>query len=142
MDASKIHPKLKPSYSPNLHKFVRRWNFRRKGLIQPEVWADHSDGSLWIGYQDSDKLNDGKTSGFIGSRLVSALCVGAKAEIFWHTKLGIGNMTNIPDFWERYIQIGRCAIDTKHEEFFINSDERYILNRNIRTCTWCGTRRP
>ena len=51
-------------------------------------------------------------------------------------------MDHIQDFWERYIQIGRCTIDTKHEWFFINSDDRYIMNRSIRTCTWCGLGDP
>jgi hypothetical protein len=42
------------------------------------------------------------------------------------------------EFWKRYSEIGRCAYDPTHEEYFVNSDDRYVLLGSERECSWCG----
>lgn len=49
-------------------------------------------------------------------------------------------MTDIADFWGRYLKIGRCAIDEDHTMHFINSENRYSMEGEIRTCNWCGAK--
>lgn len=133
-----ITPETKPSFSPNLHKFVKKWAMENPAYWVPQVWVDER-GTLWIGRMDLGIKPDAPC-GFIGLRLMSALCVGAKAinDRGWHMGMGPGNMTHVADFWGRYLQIGRCAIDTKHTQFFIGDQGRYIMANKIRTCTWCG----
>lgn len=138
--ARAIHPSKKPSFSPNLHKWVKHWAKTHPEHMLPEVWLEN-DGLklLRIGYQSRGE-KESKTCGFVGVRLNAVLCNGTSAnkERGWFTNLGPGNMTHIADFWERYLQIGRCAIDTDHKTGFIGDEGRYVMAGKIRTCTWCG----
>ena len=133
-----IAPANKPSYSPNLHAFARRWVGRR--IHAPEVWRD-ADGVLWLGEIDREHPAPA-TCGFTGVRLNGVLCFGSKEydRRGWFTNLGPGNMTHIPDFWARYLPIGRCAIDVDHRQHFTGDKERYTMNGSIRTCNWCGAK--
>lgn len=135
--ARSILPSKKPSFSPNLHKFAKKWASERPEHWTPQVWVN--DGELYIGRMDPSAKPDAP-GGFIGVRLARVLCVGAAAykERGWYTDLGPGNMTYVADFWERYLQIGRCAIDTVHRQGFIGDEGRYIMASKVRTCTWCG----
>lgn len=138
--AAAINPRLNPSYSPNLHKWVKHWAKSHPEHMLPEVWLEN-DGMklLRIGFQSREKI-ERMDCGFIGVRLNAVLCNGTSAnkERGWFTYLGPGNMTHIADFWERYLQIGRCAIDTEHSKHFLESEGRYVMDGDTRTCTWCG----
>ena len=138
--AAAIRPKLKPSYSPNLHKWLAHWSKHHPQHLVPGVWRCEQ-GMLRIGYQ-SRTDNEREDCGFIGVRLNAVLCNGVSAnkERGWFTNLGPGNMTEIDDFWPRYIAIGRCAIDTEHKTSFVGDDDRYTTAADIRTCNWCGAR--
>lgn len=136
--ARATHPSKKPSFSPNLHRFLKKWAKTSPSQCSPEVWTD-SEGTKWIGHMDPIAA-PGQLSGFIGVRLMRVLCDGAVAYHHrgWWSSLGPGNMTHVTDFWDRYLQIGRCAIDTVHRQSYIGDEGRYILTGKIRTCTWCG----
>lgn len=138
--ASAINPRRKPSFSPNLHRWLKAWAKNHPEHILPEVWLDR-DGLklLRIGRQSREE-HQHKDCGFVGVRLNSVLCNGTSAnkERGWFINLGPGNMTHIADFWERYLQIGRCAIDTEHRGSFIGDEGRYVMAGDVRTCTWCG----
>lgn len=43
----------------------------------------------------------------------------------------------VDGFWDRYLEVGRCAIDPGHQEHF-SGPERFSIQGNIRTCLWCG----
>jgi hypothetical protein len=133
-------PRKNPSYSPNLHKWLTTWSKNHPARHTPSVWRD-AQGMLRIGYQSRTE-SEREDCGFIGVRLNAVLCVGVSAnrERGWFTNLGPGNMTEVEDFWTRYIAIGRCAIDTEHKTRFIGDDDRYTTAGDIRTCTWCGAR--
>lgn len=136
--AQATNPKKQPSFSPNLQKFLKKWATQNPEHWTPQVWAD-KNGTLWIGRMDLSAKPSAQ-SGFVGVRMMRVLCVGAAAhrDRGWYTDLGPGNMTHVADFWERYLQVGRCAIDTVHRQFFVGDEGRYILTGKIRTCTWCG----
>lgn len=137
--ARAILPSKKPSFSQNLHKFVKAWAKRYHETWTPQIWRDEQ-GQLYIGIIDPGVAPTSK-SGFLGVRLPRVLCNGASVlsrEGGWYTNLGPANMTHVADFWDRYLQIGRCAIDTTHRQFFIGDEGRYIMTGKIRTCTWCG----
>lgn len=138
--AKAINPKSKPSYSPNLHKWVSHWAKGHPDYLVPQVYRDLESGNmLRIGYQ-SREATEPHTCGFVGVRLGAVLCHGSAAnkERGWFTTLGPGNMVHIADFWDRYFEIGRCAIDTSHTKSFIGSEGRYLLSAELRSCTWCG----
>lgn len=133
-------PTIKPSYSPNLHKFLKTWISRLPDYYAPQVWRTNDVGTLMIGrhYQDDPV----ETASFSGLMLYRVLGVGAKAfnekACFMH--LTPKAMTELPNFWERYLEIGRCAIDGDHTTHFMQSEGRYQLEGNTRTCTWCGAK--
>lgn len=137
-----INPKLNTSYSPNLHNYVKRFAKEIGDWKFPDVYQDCTqDGSfaglLYIGYMD---MEDG-TNGFVGARLNRVLGCGASVysrERGWFMGLGPSNMKLVSDFWDRYIAIGRCAIDVEHRQWFIGDKDRYTMDGDLRTCTWCG----
>lgn len=131
-----IDPSLNPAYSPNLHSFSKAW-MRRATREMPEVWREDATGYLYFGtmYQDSGAC-------FVGSPLRAVLNNGARENKNRLAYIGFTqyNMTHMADFWERYLKIGRCAIDEDHTIHFINSENRYSMDGDIRTCNWCGAK--
>lgn len=139
-----IDPKIKESYSPNLHKYVKRFYKEMGNHRFPDVFADDRKdgflaGLLYIGYMDTEK----GPNGFVGARLNRVLGCGASVysrERGWFIGLGPSNMTRVDGFWERYLDIGRCEIDREHKTYFVNDNGRYIMDGDMRTCTWCGAK--
>jgi len=111
-------------YSPNLAKWLRR--NRRIGL--PGIFFD-GEGRRWIGWNDDEYF-------FHGSKLSRVLCDGARATV-WAVP-GASSFEEEPDFWRRYEVEGRCAIDAKHEMYFIGEETRWSTTGDTRECLWCG----
>ena len=63
------------------------------------------------------------------------LCYGRKSECFCWLSLVL---EEIPDFWERYAAVGRCAIDENHTMSFIGDENRWKQTGDTRVCQWCG----
>lgn len=121
-----IHPRNGAKFSPNLHEFL---SCRRERLAvrYARVYID-KDGVLWLGYLDEGYL--------IGARLMQILCNGRKTETFAFGNLG--RLIEVPEFWQRYMEVGRCAIDTQHQMFFVGDDTRWSVAGDVRKCLWCG----
>lgn len=126
-----ISPIKNDKYSLRLYRFVRhpRFNICRDSL---KVYRD-KDGCLWIG-----RLDDGDW--FYGARLMSVLCgvssagrIGAFPELVKTMKL-----RELKTFWQRYLKVGRCALDPKHEMSFVNGAGRWKREGQVRECQWCG----
>lgn len=132
------HPSKKSAYSPNLHRFAKVW-MRRGGHTMPEVWRSNAHGNLWIGTMYLDQWD----CPFVGCSLAAVLRNGASENKNRGAYIGFGthNMTKVADFWDVYLNIGRCMIDVDHTINFINSgDGRYSMDSDIRTCQWCGAK--
>lgn len=132
-----IDPAKHPGFSPNLYAYLKKYgHFYRDGGILDCAYVAVKDtrlgeyvgaGTLMMGY-----LCDGD---FIGTRLMSTLCNGAAAERFCYP----GAVATIVDgFWDRYLKIGRCAIDPEHVEHFIG--DRFDVRGEERVCRWCSAR--
>ncbi|WP_371436269.1 hypothetical protein [Polaromonas sp.] len=119
-----IEPTLSAKYSPNLYEWMKRQSSKR-ALPLPNVYRGH-DGVDWIGWMDGPY--------FIGARVMAVLCHGAKQGT---AAYGM-TLTQIPGFWETYVQTGRCAIDPEHQANFIADEGRWSSNGERRTCNWCG----
>jgi hypothetical protein len=120
-----------PRYSPNLCAWLRK-QLRRHGdhWPYPRVFRD-KEGGRWIGWIDEDQW-------FIGSILWRTICDGAKAEVGCWT-FPIADLTEEPDFWARYAEIGRCLIDPEHRRGFLNEEKtRWLTDGDTRSCLWCG----
>jgi hypothetical protein len=123
---SQISHKRHEKYSPNLYSW-----FRRYGKNRPCSAYRDNDNNLWLGYYDEDGW-------FMGQKVIAILCEGSKAGCYFHhNKAG---MVFVEDFWDRYLAVGRCAIDPDHQEHFLNAKGRYAENGNERVCRWCGQR--
>ncbi|MBC3871524.1 hypothetical protein [Undibacterium oligocarboniphilum] len=138
LQVSEIAPKKSASFSPNLHKYLKERGhfFKNGGLLEdvfiatPETKAAEwfGAGTLVLGYMD-DVL-------FIGTRLMQALSQGDKAQRAAHP-CGRG-LERIVGFWDRYLEVGRCAIDPHHQEYFLA--DRFSMDGDTRTCLWCGAK--
>lgn len=113
-----------PKYSENLFKWCKK-ALCREGIREIRVFESSGEASqnLYIGYEfDSD---------FIGSRLWAILTEGAHTFIFSY---GFDRKV-VPDFWEKYKERGKCALDVDHRFY----DDRWLMpSETERTCAWCG----
>ena len=131
------------AFSPNLYAWMRRHaHFYREGGVLRDVWrvrAGSRDagvfgpGTLLVGFPTESYPGD---ADFVGTRLMSALCLGVKAQGACYVGLA-RNVDRMADFWKRYLEVGRCTIDGNHRENFIGGD-RFAGSDDVRTCLWCG----
>lgn len=124
LDLALIAPKQGQKYSPNLHAWLKHLAYSELMHVYK-----HADGTLYIGHVDG--------TWFFGTRLVSVLCNGKKQSTFAypnHAK----NLTEVTDFWPRYVRDGRCAIDPEHQEYFVDDNSRWLIEGDARHCQWCG----
>lgn len=127
-------------YSLNLFKFLKKhepnyWEicFSRWNCITGVHDVEYSESStiapnLYIGFLDED---DGY---FMGARLTEIIRNGARTKMWAHPPSKA--FTHVPDFWARYVELGKCAIDPEHKLYF--DKERYTQNGTLRSCDWCG----
>ena len=121
-DITEVSPKEGPQFSPNLYAWLRK-NFRRRHE-QPEVFrSDH--GALYVGF-----IFDGD---FIGAALNGILCQGARTGLCSYSAK---EFTRIASFWPKYKKLGRCYLDPKHNDYYL--DKRWKEGPRRRTCLWCG----
>lgn len=139
MSTNSIAPNLdaiKPTgpgkYSPNLYQWLKAQP--RNDLIR--VFKDQ-DGTLWIGYFDDDNADGGW---FTVVRLMSVLCMGRKATTGAYAARSDFKLHEIEDFWARYQEDGRCAIDPEHVRGFTGDETRWKEHGDTRECLWCGRR--
>jgi hypothetical protein len=133
---------LKPtraSFSPNLYRWMlKHAHFFAEGGTPTGLWrlrhrrGDHAEGTLFLGYQDP-----ANSAWFIGSRMLPVLCRGAKATPF-SIAIPVDAIEFVPDFWPRYLAVGRCAIDPEHTIGFVGDDTRFVVAGLNRQCNWCG----
>lgn len=139
-DIKQLSPKVHVKYSPNLYKWLLK---RKRDLpefdrsterILQNVYSD-GNGKLWIGWMESDR------SWLHGCSLMSILCYGVKANDFAYYMDSYemknrfsGDLNLLPNFWQEYQDVGRCAIDRDHQLF----EERWKTYGDKRECLWCG----
>jgi hypothetical protein len=129
---AQISPKLHPRFSPNLFKWLRK-NKNIADRIQ--VFISSIDATLWIGFQDEL----GGHICFHGNRLMGVL-TGVDKYTYAHSATQFNeSLTVIPDFWDRYVTDGRCAIDQAHAHGFVGDETRWHnTSDTARACLWCG----
>lgn len=122
-----IHPKLGARFSPNLHGFLK--TRRNQSMLRfGRVYKD-PEGALWLGYPDEEF--------FVGARLISVLCNGARTNTAAHVRV-VRGLTEVEGFWNDYRRYGRCAVDPAHRMGFVGDDTRWTTNGDQRDCLWCG----
>lgn len=140
----RLSPSISAAFSPNLYSWMgAKGHFYKDGGVLQGVYRVQPDtrlaeffdaGTLLIGYPCTQHKS---SSDFIGIRLISALCEGVKAGSICYAGATSG-LQEVVGFWDKYLAVGRCAMDPEHKEHFM--DERYSMNGDIRTCRWCGTK--
>lgn len=91
-------------------------------------------GTLLIGFPANGYPGD---TDFFGVRLMAVLCQGIKAGSWCFAGI-TPDLELVENFWDRYLAVGRCAVDPEHHEHFIGG-ERFRIDGDVRTCLWCGT---
>ncbi len=124
-DLKAISPETHPRYSKNLHEWVRK-QIKCRGTVP---MAFESAGDLYLG--------TGQDEGWHAlARIERILMFGSKAHcVAFPRSYGF---TEVVNFWESYLLIGRCAIDKKHKTFFIGDETRWEVTGDTRRCLWCG----
>jgi hypothetical protein len=132
-----IAPTHSPAYSPNLHLYLRVHGvFLREGGLLDAVYKV-KPGTKAAQWFNAEALLIGHIADnlFTGSRLMSALCDAHYADRASYP-CGVDGLELQEDFWERYLKVGRCAVDPAHAETFQGS--RFDESDDARTCSWCG----
>lgn len=129
LDVESISPRLAAKFSPNLYAYLKG----RCGARFARVYRDDA-GKLWLGFIDD-------TGAFVGQSLNQVLSYGRKAQTFSYVDMD--DLTEVADFWARYQQVGRCAIDERHATAFVGEDTRWLVRADgtERECIWCGNAR-
>ena len=130
LDIAAVHPKNGDKFSPNLWRWLNKRDHRKNARLNSLVYRNKA-GSMHIGHLDDDGW-------LLGSKLIRTLTEGPKAGYFAFPP---DQWTLIPDFWERYMRDGRCAIDEAHTMGFIGDDLRWKTEGDTRGCQWCGNHR-
>jgi hypothetical protein len=131
-----IEPGKSESFSPNLYSYLKaRGHFYPDGGTPEGVYvvlggaqpADaYGTGTQMIGFADGDN--------FVGAPLLDVIELGVEAERMAYP---IGrHVVLLRGFWDRYLGVGRCAIDPLHQEQLL--DNRYTERGDVRVCKWCG----
>lgn len=122
-------------YSENLMEWVRKYRDRRlivaiatEGKRQFDPALTQS-AYLYIGYAP---LEDGY---LMGSRLSEILCNGIKTSTWAFHGL---KFVEVPDWWQRYIEGGKCCIDPEHWLYADRERWNVAADGKTRRCLWCG----
>ena len=137
-----LDPKHSPAFSPNLYRWLRAHaHFYRDGGIAESVWRVKPDtevakvfgaDTLLIGYPLHGHPGD---TDFAGVRLMATMCQGTKAGKWCYGGIA-PDLIEVASVWDKYLKVGRCAIDPEHHEGFMG--DRYTTDGDSRTCLWCG----
>jgi len=116
----KINPKNGEKYSICLFRYLKR---------NPQYHHAYRDreGALYFGY-----MHEGL---FHGQRIGSILSGGKQNYCYAGYSV---KWRELKGFWPRYIRIGRCALDPKHNYEY---DGRFKpVGKTGRQCQWCGAK--
>lgn len=133
-----IAPKNAPSFSANLHRWMQK-NGRAGDTVYSldaggKLAKVYGAGTLFLGQPYGDYSGD---TDFSGVRLMEVLCNGASAVRSCFAG-DAPSLVEVPRFWERYKQVGRCAIDVSHSIGFRDDAERFHEVGGRRICKWCA----
>jgi hypothetical protein len=143
MTLKDIQPSRSAAFSPNLYRWMQKQGHAyRDGGVAEAVYRilpgsklanDFGAGALMIGHHYNQYEGD---TDFSGALLMGVLCHGAQSKRSCYSG-AVGSLEVVDGFWDRYMQVGRCAIDPTHEQHFFGAD-RYAVAGDARTCLWCG----
>jgi hypothetical protein len=128
LDLRAIDPRNGEKYSLNLYQWLTKRDDKMRAWAS-RVYRD-ANGSLFVGWPSESHPGE-----FIGARMGDILCYGRRSECFCFLSLVL---EEIPNFWERYTAIGRCAIDDAHTMSFLGAENRWKQTGDTRECQWCG----
>jgi hypothetical protein len=124
---SAIAPKKSSAFSANLHRWMRSYGRAGDTVYRlnagGKLAKDYSAGTLFLGQPYADYSGD---NDFSGALLMGVLCNGASA-IRVCLAGDAPSLEEIPNFWEQYKIIGRCAIDGDHSVSFRDDAQRFHL---------------
>lgn len=138
-----LQPKPSLAFSPNLYRWMRSSaHFYTDGGVAEAVYRVKAGspaasylgaGTLMIGYPMNGYPDD---KDFSGARMIGVLCNGSAERRACFANLA-PDLELVDGFWDRYLAVGRCAIDPDHQEHFMGG-ERFQEGASLRTCLWCG----
>lgn len=135
---SRIHPKHAPAYSKNLHKWMKSHGRTGDTVYQASAGSKlarvYGVTALFIGQPYNDYEGD---TDFSGVLLMQVLCMGRNVVRSCYAGSAPG-LTEVAGFWSRYEQVGRCAIDPRHEVLFRDNEHRFHHVDGKRACKWCS----
>lgn len=160
LDLKRIKPKnVKKSdkYSKQIYQFLKKnphqsnvyyiqtqeiYNKETKKFEEKEFPFDVSDFNntqIWIGSIRRENYEDGYIDWMYGNSLSTIISPSReKYTVFanpWNNKKTVIDVTE--QFWEKYIEIGRCIYD--HHHWLQDENERYsYIDEKHRKCNWCG----
>lgn len=132
LDVAFIKAPLKhgSKYSPMLHRFLSLARNRRT-LTHGYVF-EPTPNEFWLGW-----IND--CGAMIGVRLSQAMS-NRNTEAMYYAQTETRKDWStcvVPDFWAKYVEIGRCAMDPEHGIAYIGDETRWEVVEDQRSCVWC-----
>lgn len=127
-------------YSENFMKWTRKQ--RNEQLEVVFIHWNNIDGSrveIVEGTTQPQQILIGRKDGdgwFYGTRLSEILCKGLSAERYAFPSKH--DFTSLPEWFDGYIQGGKCFIDPEHRWYYDRERWQVSDNGEVRECLWCG----
>lgn len=135
-----IDPALWDAYSPNLVKWLKAAGrdgdcvFRlRAGAKLERVYGPNA---MFVGQKFN--FDDAFDTDFSGALLMGTMTFGRNATRYCHAGL-FPQLQEIDNFWQQYIDKGRCAIDPDHRVIF-RENNRIVTREGESHCAWCSAK--
>ncbi|WP_409286893.1 hypothetical protein [Pseudomonas guariconensis] len=133
----RTYPGLSPAFSRNLHRWLTHVGRPGDTVYRAQTGSSfaqvHGADTLIIGQPYDEYPGD---TDFSGSLLTQVLCLGRAAVRSCHSN-ATSDLLEIDGFWQRYVEVGRCAIDPEHKMHFRDDNDRLEVVGGLKTCNWC-----
>lgn len=139
-----INPQKGDKYSPALFRWLQKQQRIQRFSVDPktelpQVYRSRA-GGLFIG--EMGRIVGRNDLCFVGVGLMRVLSYGPgfSVEMRSFNAQQSKSLRLVKTFWTRYLAIGRCALDPKHDIYFGGAGaSRYkTTSKTRRTCQWCG----
>lgn len=125
--------------SPNLDKFRASHSEAQLRVFLRK--ADEAGREITVWQSPYILIGRADRGDIIGTRLSAILSARKQNSDRWcHAGEAKRHRDITAAFWATYDRIGRCAFDPAHLLGFMQDEDRFVMDGNVRVCTWCGSR--
>lgn len=142
MNLNLIKPKIKnesDKYSWNLYKYLKKYPNSKVYYDKINSFTDNEQMYNKDNLTKNDVIIGNICENSIVGVTLSQLLMKVPSMQFWYGGAKKTHVDITNQFFNDYIEIGRCLFDSTHDGWLRNTDNRFTyINDEQRKCNWCG----